>query len=220
MKKIRIAVDLLMTAALLLLMSYNMAGEVVHEVIGVITFTLFVVHHILNRKWSKSIFKGRYTPIRIVQTILVALVCVSMLMQMISGVILSKHVFSFVDPDGLTSAARIIHILGAYWGFVLTSLHLGIHWNSIIAPVIRRGKKQSKVKQILFAAPSFIVAAYGLYAFVNRDIADYMFLRSQFVFFDFNEPLLLFILDYLAIMGFFVFLAYYLTKRIRSKSKK
>ena len=220
MKKIRIAVDLLMTAALLLLMSYNMAGEVVHEVIGVITFTLFVVHHILNRKWSKSIFKGRYTPIRIVQTILVALVCVSMLMQMISGVILSKHVFSFVDPDGLTSAARIIHILGAYWGFVLTSLHLGIHWNSIIAPAIRRGKKQSKVKQILFAAPSFIVAAYGLYAFVNRDIADYMFLRSQFVFFDFNEPLLLFILDYLAIMGFFVFLAYYLTKRIRSKSKK
>lgn len=65
-----------------------------------------------------------------------------------------------------------------------------------------------------------VVTAYGLYAFVNRDIADYMFLRSQFVFFDFNEPLLLFILDYLAIMGFFVFLAYYLTKRIRSKSKK
>lgn len=216
MKKFKIIIDVLMSVSLLFLMAYNLIGDVTHEIIGTVILILFIVHHILNRKWSKSIFKGKYTPFRTMQTLFVVLVLITMLVQMISGIILSKHVFAFIDLNSLTGAARTMHLLGAYWGFIFMSLHIGLHWQIMINPVTKKLKKQSKIKQILFAFPSFLIAAYGIYAFITRNIAEYMFLKSQFVFFDFSEPLVLFIIDYVAIMGLFVFIGHYLTKIIKN----
>ena len=45
--------------------------------------------------------------------------------------------------------------------------------------------------------------AYGAWAFVNRQLGEYMFLKSQFVFFDFEEPIIYFLMDYIAIMILF-----------------
>ena len=61
-----------MTFALLLLMSYELLGSTAHEVVGVAMFLLFVVHHALNINWAKHLAKGRQTPIRIFQNILVS----------------------------------------------------------------------------------------------------------------------------------------------------
>lgn len=219
MKKIRIIIDALMTLSLLFLMAYNLIGDVTHEIIGIAIMILFVVHHIMNRKWIKNVFKGKYTPFRIVQTFLAVLVLITMLMQMFSGVILSGNIFSFVHLNGFTGIARTMHLLCAYWGFVFMSLHLGLHWNIMITPVTKKLKKKSKSMQILFAMPSFLIAAYGIYAFVTRNIAQYMFLKSHFVFFNFDEPLILFLIDYLAIMELFVFLGHYAVKLIK-KTKK
>ena len=127
-QKIKIAVDLLMTIALLLLMPYEMTGEAAHEWIGAGMFLLFIIHHILNRKWTGNLVKGRYTPMRAAQTVLVILILICMLGSMVSGIILSRHLFAFLDIRGLSSQARVIHMTCAYWGFVLMSLHLGIHW--------------------------------------------------------------------------------------------
>lgn len=60
-----------------------------------------------------------------------------------------------------------------------------------------------------------VIAVYGVYAFVKRDIAGYMFLRIQFVFFDFGEPLIFFLLDYAAAMGLFVFVGHYFTEFLK-----
>ena len=60
-----------------------------------------------------------------------------------------------------------------------------------------------------------VIAVYGVYAFVKRDIAGYMFLRIQFVFFDFEEPLFFFLLDYVAAMGLFVFAGHYFTEFLK-----
>lgn len=70
---------------------------------------------------------------------------------------------------------------------------------------------------------AIVIAIYGIYAFVKRDIAGYMFLKIQFVFFDFEEPLIFFLLDYLAVMGLFVLIGHYFAeflKRCRRKRKK
>ncbi len=47
---IKIAVDIAMTAVLLLLMTYELIGQVSHELLGIIMFVLFILHHILNEK--------------------------------------------------------------------------------------------------------------------------------------------------------------------------
>lgn len=67
---------------------------------------------------------------------------------------------------------------------------------------------------------SVVIAVYGAYAFVKRDIAGYMFLRIQFVFFDFEEPLIFFLLDYMAAMGLFVFVGHYFAEFLKRCSRK
>lgn len=66
--KIKTAADILMTAALPVLMCYSIAGETAHEVIGIAMFGLFILHHILNFGWIKSLFKGKYDLRRSVNT--------------------------------------------------------------------------------------------------------------------------------------------------------
>ena len=96
-QKAKIAVDVLMTLALLFLMPYELIGEAVHEWIGAGMFLLFILHHILNRKWTGNLTKSRYTPHRILQTLLAVLVLICILGSMISGIILSRYVFAFLD---------------------------------------------------------------------------------------------------------------------------
>lgn len=56
----------------------------------------FVVHHVLNRKWTGNLRKGKYTMRRVMQTILVVLLLLCMAGSMLSGIILSNYVFKFV----------------------------------------------------------------------------------------------------------------------------
>ena len=76
-------------------------------------------------------------------------------------------------------------------------------------------RKSSAVRKWTGRILALIIAGYGIYAFAKRDIGDYMFLRSHFVFFDYEEPLLFFYMDYIAVMGLFVFLGYYVCVGLR-----
>ena len=116
-QKLKIIIDLLLTVFLLLLMPYGMVGEAAHEWIGVGMLLLFIIHHILNRKWLRGLAKGRYTPLRILQTTVVFLILAGMIGSAVSGMILSSHVFDFLDIRGFSAPARVVHMLSAYWGF-------------------------------------------------------------------------------------------------------
>ena len=65
-------------------------------------------------------------------------------------------------------------------------------------------KKSSKACKWILCVIAALIAVYGAYAFIKRDFGNYMFLRYHFVFFDFDEALAMFLLDYVAIMGLFV----------------
>ena len=110
--KLKPIIDILMTFALLLLMSYELLGSTAHEVVGVTMFVLFVIHHALNINWAKHLAKGRQTPIRIFQNILVLLVLISFIGSIVSGVIVSRHLFTFLNINS-TYAENIIHMLSA-----------------------------------------------------------------------------------------------------------
>lgn len=216
----KIVVDIGMTLILLLLMTYELIGQAVHEWIGIGMFLLFVLHHILNANWSKNLLRGKYTPLRIVQTALVVLVLLSMAGSMVSGVILSRHALSFLPIKGGRSFARSLHMVSAYWGLVFMSLHLGFHWRMMIGMAGRLWKKPSLCRKWLGRLAAFAIAVYGLYAFIKRGIGSYMILKNQFVFFDFEEPLLFFLIDYMAVMGLFVFLGHYSCKGLAMAYQK
>ncbi len=211
----KLCADLAMTVLLMLLMAFELIGRAAHEWIGAGMFVLFILHHVLNRSWSKSLFRGKYTPIRVLQTVLAALVLIVMLCSLVSALFISREVFAFLPISGGRGMGRTIHLLAAYWGFVLLSLHLGIHWNGTMGMAGRLVKKPSRARRIVLRVIGGGIALYGLYAFISRGIPGYLFMQNQFVFFDFDEPLVLFFLDYLAAMGLFVWAGHYLAKAVR-----
>lgn len=208
---IKVLIDIMMTAALLLLMSYSLLGEAAHEWVGVAMFVLFILHHILNAGWIRNLFRGKYKPVRILQTVLAVLVFISMLGSMVSGIFLSRYVFDGIRIRGLSSMARTVHMLCGYWGFVFMSLHLGFHWRMIAGMAGKIFRESSDPRKWVARGIALLVACYGIYVFIKRDIGNYMLLRYHFVFFDFEEALILFLLDYLAVMGMYIVLGYCLT---------
>lgn len=214
---IKMLIDIGMTGILLFLMAYALVGEAAHEWLGVSMFVLFMIHHILNAGWIKNIGKGKYTAFRTVQTVQIVLILCTMLGSMISGIVLSIHVFAFLPHHGGQAIARIVHMLCGYWGFVFMSLHLGQHWNMITAMAKKSKFFQKEAVAWTFRGLAFLIAGYGIYAFFKRQIGEYLFLRRMFVFYDFSESLCLFMLDYLAVMGLFVFVGYYMAKALRER---
>ena len=216
--KVKISIDAAMTLTLLLLMAYGLVGEAAHEWLGMGMFVLFLLHHLLNRRWIKAVPQGRYTPLRIVQTALALLLLLTMLGSMVSGVIVSRYVFPFQAGFGLTSWAEKLHMLCAYWGFVLVSLHLGMHWNMVLT-MVRKHLRPNQVRTWALRIAGYFFAAYGVVAFVRRDVWRYLLLKNHFVFFDYTEPLTHFLLDYLAVMGLFVLVGYWLARALRPKGQ-
>ena len=216
----KIIVDLGMTILLMLLMAFELIGRTAHEWIGAGMFVLFIVHHILNRKWSGNLFHGKYSSYRSLQTVSAVLVFLAMLGSMVSAVLISREVFAFLPISGGRSFGRTLHMLCAYWGFLFLSFHLGIHWNMILGMAGKLCGRPSKLRARLIRTAGILIAAYGVYALIRRDIPSYLFLQNKFVFFDFEEPLIFFFLDYLAVMGLFIFVGHYLPVAIRSLGKK
>ena len=217
---LKIVVDIGMTVMLLLLMTYELIGEAAHEWLGVGIFALFITHHILNRKWSRSVLKGKYTPLCIWQTVLVIGILLTIAGSMYSGVILSKHALSFLSIKGGGAFARKIHMVSAYCGFVLMSLHLGFHWSMMMGMARRIIKELPSAGRWMLRGIAALVAGYGVYAFIRREIGHYMFLQNPYVFFDFEEPLIFFLVDYMAVMALFVWVSHYFSKALRYITQK
>ena len=124
---VRIVVDILMVFAIFFLMGYPFWGEELHEWAGTCLLMLFIGHHILNAHWHKSLFRRKFNSLRTLTLIVDVLVLALMATQMISGIMMSQYVFCFIDLDFDYDLAVQLHILCAYWGFVLLGIHLGLH---------------------------------------------------------------------------------------------
>ena len=205
-------IDLAMTAALPVLMCYSIVGETAHEVIGTAMFCLFIAHHILNFGWIKTLFKGKYDLRRSVNTAVNMLVFLCMIGLMYSGIVISKHVFTFVNIGGAMTS-RTIHMLCAYWGLVLMSVHLGMHISQMAARMKLKNKSVIWTIRIVFA----VIGAVGIYEFITLNFADYMFGKVQFVFIDTSASAVVTTLYYLTVMVLFAYVGYILQTVLKSK---
>lgn len=209
--KIKVFIDFLMTMLLLLLMAFQITGQEFHEWFGAGMLVLFLVHNILNFKWYRGLFKGKYNIVRVLQMIINLAVLFSMLCLAYSGIVMSRYVFDFVSIRGQMALARQMHMAASYWGFVLMSVHLGFHWGMVVGiakKIIRGGKIPGSMVWILRII-AVAVAVYGAICFYKADIVSYMFLEIQFAFFDFEQAAVSVFSEYIAMMGLWVFAGYY-----------
>ncbi|MGI6008071.1 MAG: DUF4405 domain-containing protein [Ruminococcus sp.] len=220
--KIRLAVDFLMTLSLLFLMGYQLWGEMAHEWVGTGMFVLFIIHHLLNPAWYRNLFRGKYSIMRVLISVVDLALLAVMICLMASGIIMSRHVFAFLPITGGMGTARLVHMSACYWGFVLMALHLGLHWGMIMARIrkISGVTKAFGLRGMILWIFGTWIAGYGLYVFVTRDLATYMFLRTQFVFLDYSESPISFYIDYLAMMGLFIWVSHYLSVFLPKSGRK
>ena len=90
-----------------------------HEILGVSLFVFWGMHIALNRRWYASLLKGSYRPFRIMQTIINCGILVCAAFLMISGIMLSQHVFAFLGISSGANFARIAHMLASHWYFFI-----------------------------------------------------------------------------------------------------
>ncbi len=201
MKKERLILDIIMSILLVFQMLYLLIGEAYHEWAGILLILLFLVHNILNRKWYKAIPKGKYRRKRIIHTTINTLCIISCILLFISGLSMARHALPIsIIPMG---AARIMHMLAAYWGFIAISMHIGLHMRVFVEKIGRRTTGKIAIT---------IMIAGGLYSFIKERIPYYLFLIDEFVLFDYSTPILFLILEYLLIMCLFMMLGILISK--------
>lgn len=228
---LRPIIDILMTLLLLLSMSYELIGpalsetlgtflpftfdgyeygSLIHEIIGMTLIILFFIHLWLNRWWIKTLFTGRYNLTRIILTLVNVILIADMILILASGLIMSR-IFEFTNTESLMSFARESHIAASFLGYVIMSFHAGLNWHIFSAMMFKRRKPGKILPHVV--AGAFMI--WGVIAFIRRNIWEYMTLESPFVFFDFDEPFMYFIADYIAVMILFACLGHYMVLALR-----
>lgn len=215
----KVIVDLAMTVLMLLSMASVLTGNMVHELSGVSLGILFIIHNILNRRWYQALLKGRYDMLRVLHTAVNLLLLIAMLAAMVSAVTISQSVFAFLNLKG-GLLGRQIHTFAANWGFIIMSVHFGLHWNMMIGAVEKHIFSPNRIRTLMLRICAGLIAAYGVYASFVRDIGSKITLHLTYDFIDPRQPAILFFIDYLTIVGLYVIVTYYVLKFLQKRKKQ
>lgn len=217
---IKLVIDLIMTVSMLVAMAYPITGNMIHELVGVFLFVLFMVHNILNRRWYKTIFRGKYKVQQILSIAVNLLFLLTIAVALISAVPISRDIFSFI-PINNEMIVRQIHVLSAYWGFILMAIHIGISWGRVINAARKMSGiiTTSRVRTIMFRFLAVLIVVYGVQISFERDMGSKLLIYNPFGYWGFDESALKFVLDYLAIMGIYICGTHYTLKYIQKLEK-
>ena len=215
------AVDAGLIVLLPILMAEILTGQEAHEWLGVLMTALFLLHHAINWKWWKSIGKGGYTPLRFAGAVINLLMLADILALAVSGIMMSGFVFDWLPISGGMILSRRLHLFASHWGLILMALHTGMHWNMLFSLGRRLRKKENTDGLLVWFARglALAVALFGIYAFFQQNMADYLFLRTAFVFWDETKPAWMFFIEILSIMGLFIAIGHYGAKILRGGKK-
>lgn len=214
--KIKLTVDLLMMVLLLALMMFQVVEEENHRWLGILMMGLCLLHNILNGSWYKNLFRGKYPLYRIYSTIINGCVLLTLFAQMVSGMIMSRHVFTWLVLPGKMAWARLVHLACAYWGFAFLSMHLGMHGKMIQAVIQKSMKlKNSKAAKSVIQGVLALISLAGAFFIHKNNLLSYMLVQSEFVFFDYSQPAFHVLTEYACMMVFWALLSYWLSEACR-----
>ncbi len=193
-------VDTIMTVLLLLLMAYQVTGEMAHEWIGMVMTVLVIIHQILNRKWYSALIKGKYNPYRSITSILNILLLLCFALTAFCGMFMSSYAVPFLYGMAPVSFVRRMHLSMSHWAFVLMGLHFGIHIPAMTAG-LRLKDKTKTVIDCVFTC----IGGIGLYLFLRNGMPNYLFFRVPFAFLDYEKAGWQVYLENLLMLSFWAF---------------
>ena len=145
-------------------MALSRAESIAHEWAGLAFFAAVLVHLTQNRRWFGGLFRGKYSPARSLSAGADAALILAVILIAVSGMVISGHVFSFLNLSG-TFWARKIHLAATAWLFLLCGIHYGWH--------LGKGKRN---------IPLYISGAFGIAAIVVLKFCQRLFLLNEFAY--------------------------------------
>ena len=161
-KKIGLFTEIIMYLAMLIQMLYVLAGNIAHEIIGVVFFVCLVTHIVIKRKWFRTLF-GKSTastgPRRFANIITVLLLTVSIIL-MVSSMGVSRTLF----PWFRFMMEPLFHRYLATGMLTLAIIHGGMHF------YFRAANKKKIVIFITVAAGAALALGLALVPYLNRHL--------------------------------------------------
>jgi len=142
--------SLSLTIVMLLLMDpRSFYGISFHEWAGLIIGIFFILHKILNWGWIKKVtlsFFRRYPWRARLNYILDVILLAGLVLMILSGIAIARTIdFSWLELGGSPMFWRVMHTSSSLITLVFFGIHLGLHWNWVLARFnfkkIRNGKE-------------------------------------------------------------------------------
>ena len=134
MKK-KMILDIIMSTIIVLLMKTVFTGMFLHELLGLFVFALFIFHKFLNWKWIKGVTPKLFSKKMPLKTKIMfgldVLLFILVTFIIISGVLISQNILTSIQGNDLLFWSEWHHF-AAYSALILISIHIGMHWQSIM----------------------------------------------------------------------------------------
>lgn len=186
-------VDGLLAILLVLVMALPVVEAAAHEWVGIAVVLLAAVHIGMNASRVRGMARQRKMHTALLLLLDIAL-CACIIAMIISALILSEHVFSWLPAISGASWARLLHLAGSHWLFVLAFVHCGLHLRKMAGKLWRY-----PVARWMGRVVFLICLVAGICWFMQLGIGSYLFLQTHFAFVDASVPWFLRVLQFVVI---------------------
>lgn len=214
-KTVKIITDILMFADFIFLMSHEVVRDLsAHGIFGAALFALFVLHHVLNGGFYRSLNRGKYNSVRILLSATAWILFALMILMAFSSIMMSGAVFTFSSIN-MTSWSRPLHTFSCSWGFLVMGFHLGLHLHSKLGKLetAANGKKSARfvILQILW----ILIFALGILCIVHSRLYIYLFWRNAWKL---SAPnIFVCVAEYLGMTAGMIMLSHFMMNFIQSR---
>ena len=212
MRRMKIAIDVLLAIDLVVVMATALIEEAPHEYLGIALVVLAIAHVVLNRRWFAGLARGRWNVVRVLQVVAIVGLLACIAGQAVSAVVLSKHALWFLPAIEGSAWARSVHMLCSYWAFAFAFAHVGLQFKGLLAraEALKALREAPDAAAWALRVVWFAIAAVGVWSFMHLGLADYMLARAQFAAADQSVPLALRLGQFAAIAALIAGVFHYL----------
>lgn len=212
----RIVIDLGLLAVFLTVLDLEFTRVELHECFGLAMILVLLVHLVLNNSWFTSFGRGRWTALRVLNTVVDFGLIASFLVTVVTGICISAFVFRGIMPIDLARNMTLhrLHVWAPFVLLIFVGLHVGLHGRALWMRFSRWAHLPES--PVLVRALQLATVLGGVWASFAYRIGDR--LQMVHMFGIGGTPTLgRFFLSYLAIIGLYAVIASLVQHRLAPK---
>ncbi len=174
-------------------MPVEITGGLAHEVLGLGLVGVALAHSAKNAWWFKGGVIELVRSGKKMSPLMTALLIVSMLTVLVTGMLTSRFAFSALRVQTGLSTVMMLHLASAYWMILLAGAHLGMHQAF--------GMRRFSVRGLWIRTIWTLLAALGIYVALDMRLIEILAVRSLYTTVDIEAGLFAIVIDHIALIA-------------------